>query len=68
MDGWIPFDGQGQVLHLGVLLFDLLDEDHDDVLQLWDQSGLSQTEVLVQRRCRLTPGRQSGSDISFVLW
>lgn len=68
MGGWIPFDGQGQVLHLWVLLLDLLDEDHDDILQLWDQPGLSQTEVLVQRRCHLTPGREAESHISSVLW
>lgn len=54
-----PFDGEGQVLHLGVLLFDLLDEVHEDVLQLRYQPGLRQTEVLVQCRCLLIPGRHT---------
>lgn len=54
-----PFDGQGQVLHLRVLLFDLLDEVHEDVLQLRNQPGLRQTEVLVQRGCLFIPGGQT---------
>lgn len=54
----LPFDGEGQVLHLRVLLFDLLDEVHDDVLQLRNQPGLSHTEVLVQRSRLFVPGRR----------
>lgn len=57
--GWLlPFDGEGQVLHLRVLLFDLLDAVHDDILQLRYQPGLSQTEVLVQRSGLFIPGRR----------
>lgn len=50
-----PFDGEGQVLHLRVLLFDLLDEVHEDALHLGYQPGLRQTEVLVQRCCLFIP-------------
>lgn len=62
----LPLDGKGQVLHLWVLLFDLLDKVHDDVLQLRYQSRLSQTEVLVQCSCLFIPGMESRLDISFV--
>lgn len=54
-----PLDGQGQVLHLRVLLFDLLDEIHEDALQLGYQPGLRQAEVLVQCRCLFVPGGQT---------
>lgn len=54
-----PLDGQGQVLHLRVLLFDLLDEIHEDALQLGYQPGLRQAEVLVQCRCVFVPGGQT---------
>ena len=54
-----PFDGEGQVLHLWVLLFDLFGEVHDDFLQLRYQSGLSQTDVLVQRGCLVSAGGQN---------
>lgn len=54
-----PFDGEGQVLHLRVLLFDLLDEVHEDALQLGYQPGLRQTEVLVQCCCLFIPEGQT---------
>lgn len=54
-----PFDSEGQVLHLRVLLFDLLDEVHEDALQLGYQPGLRQTEVLVQCCCLFIPEGQT---------
>lgn len=61
-----PFDGKRQVLHLWVLLFDLFGEVKDDFLKLRNQSGLSQTDVLVQGCCLLMPARKSGH--TSALW
>lgn len=46
----LPPDGQRQVLHLGILLFDLLDETKQNFLQLREEPRLVHTDVLVQCR------------------
>lgn len=64
-----PFNGESQVLHLWVLLFDLFGEVNDDFLKLRNQSGLSQTDVVVQRRCLFISEKKNkrGFIISFCV-